>query len=652
MAVIDKHWMRETEGDEAAPAAASHLVYRADIDGLRAVAVLPVVAFHLNMPIFRGGFVGVDVFFVISGYLITGILLSDFAEGGAGWLRRFYMRRARRILPALLAMMAFTLFAGCFLLFPGELAQLARNALAALIFSSNLYLYAQTNYFASGSEANALLHTWSLAVEEQYYLFYPPLLFLVCRRLRDKLPLVLLALTVGGFVACVRMTDVAAQAAFYLTPFRVWELAAGGLLAALPGRAIGNRLLLELLSLLGLGLIVGAASFYYPKMGYPGAWAAAPVLGAALLIATGATRPTLAGALLASRPVVFTGRISYSLYLWHWPLYVLVHLSLGRALALPEQMALLALILAVSFVSWRYVEQPFRGRAKMDHPGGRGFALRIAAMSAALGVLAGLLIFSGGLAWRFDPAVERLAHYADYDDVRVYRRGTCFIDSYQQSAEDFRRDLCLTPDPSRRNVLLIGDSHAAHLWKALQDQLPGVNVLQATASGCKPFPIDVGQRACTTIMNDTIERFLPEHRLDGIIISAEWNQYDLPSLAETLETLKRASPHVYLAGPIIEYNQSLARLLAHAAASHLPAPGIAARTAGTASLDAAFEALAQRAGVTYLSTYRALCATQDACLQTINGVPVQWDQGHLTAEGAAYIIAAFRKEGAFAPLAR
>ncbi|MCD2173161.1 acyltransferase family protein [Rhizobium sp. C4] len=628
---------------------AHHLAYRPDIEGLRAIAVLTVVAAHLGLPFFRGGFVGVDVFFVISGYLITGILLREF-EGPSrpGWLMRFYERRARRLFPAFFTVVLVTMLAATFVLFPSELAGLGRNALAAIFFSSNIYLYANTNYFAPGSDANAFLHTWSLAVEEQFYLFYPPLLFLLCRHARRILPTVLLAVTVGSFVLCVSMTAHSSQAAFYIFVFRAWELAAGACLAFVPRWRRDCRILREALAITGLLLIAASVHFYFSKMGYPGVWASAPVLGAVLIIFSGQQGPTLVSRLLSTLPMVFIGRISYSLYLWHWPIYVLVHLALGRALRLEEQLGLLALSIVVSAASWRFVEQPFRTRAR--ETSSPRWAWAAGAGIAVSGAAALFLIVSGGMPWRFTPEVDRLARYAAYDDVPVYRRGTCFIDSYQEGAEAFDASTCLKIEPGKRNLLLIGDSHAAHVWKALEEGLPETHVLQATASGCKPFLISVGQEGCTAIMELAMRQFLPNHPVDGVIISAEWKAIDKPYLAEVLKYLKTRTPNVYLLGPIVEYNQSLARLLARAEAFGTERPGIAAQSGDARALDADLAAMAAETSVAYLSPYRTICPAPVHCLLDIQSVPIQWDNSHLTAEGAAYVITAFRRQNGFAPV--
>lgn len=643
-----KHVRNECRGSKG-PADHSSIAYRPDIDGLRALAVLPVVAFHLNIPLLRGGFVGVDVFFVISGYLITGILLHDFAGLERGWLGRFYLRRMRRILPALLATITLTLAVGVWLLFADELVLLGKNVLAALFFASNLILYAQTNYFAAGSEVNPVLHLWSLAVEEQFYLFYPPLLYLMFRFWRGKLPLVLLALAVASFVLCLRVTETSPQAAFYLPIYRVWELAAGGLLAVLPGLQVRKRLAGELLSIAGIALIIGASCLYYKKMIYPGVWALAPVLGAVFLVVTGKARKTLASRLLSTAPAVYVGRISYSLYLVHWPLFVFVHLVLGRALQGTEQAVLFFASIALSHVSWRFIEQPFRLAPASKI---RQLAGGLAGATAGLAVVSALLVLTGGVPQRFAPEVEKLAHYANYDDVPVYRRGSCFIDAYQHGLDNLAADPCLMREPGQRNVLLIGDSHAAHLWKALEAELPGVHVMQATASGCKPFLVDIGLPGCMAIMSRALRDELPKGGFDGVIVAGEWKPVDLPYLAQTLGYVKRFTPNVYLVGPIVEYNQSLARLLARSTAWHLAPPGPEALIGDGAPLDTAFERFARSAGVTYLSTYRALCATPQTCLQEIAGVPVQWDNSHLTAEGAVHIVAVLKSRGAFQAILR
>ena len=341
------------------------LRYRPDVDGLRAIAVSLTILFHLDaagrVP---GGFVGVDVFFVISGFLITGLLLRAL-ETGTFSLLAFYERRVRRIVPALAALVALVLVAGWVLLLPGDYRQMGRSALWALGASSNLFFLDNTGYFDAAATSMPLLHTWSLGVEEQFYFVWPLLLLLLWKASRGRayaIALGLLGVVVASFVANVRTIEVAPKDAFFLLKTRAWELGAGGLLALSPALGRGRALawLAEALPVAGLALIARAATTLSHEQPYPGWDALMPVLGAALIVYRSG-RDTLAGRLLAVRPLVFVGRISYSLYLVNWPLIVFWRLYTNGSKLTPTASATLAGVsVALAWASWRWVEQPFR----------------------------------------------------------------------------------------------------------------------------------------------------------------------------------------------------------------------------------------------------------------------------------------------------
>lgn len=618
--------------------------YRPDIDGLRAVAVLPVVAFHLGVPLTPGGFVGVDVFFVISGYLITGILLKDLAAGRFS-LARFYERRVRRLFPAFFAVMAFTLIAGYWILFPSEFEALGMNMVAAIAFVSNMYLYETSSYFAGAAETNPLLHTWSLSVEEQFYLVFPLLLLATFRF--GKMPLAGLFVALGAvsFLLSVWMVAVRQEAAFYIVVFRMWELLLGAFLALGILPRFTWRLIPEALGILGIGLIAASVWFYHKYIDFPGILALAPCVGAGLVIYSGSHDKTLVSRLLSWRGPVFIGLISYSLYLWHWPIIVFTQLHLGRALEAGDMVLIFLVSLAVSALSWRYIEQPFRRAGATPRT---RVALSAAALMTGGLALALVPVLAAGFPGRFSNETLRLAAYIDYDDREVYRRGTCFIDSHVQTASDFDTDTCLAMSPDKRNYLLIGDSHGAHLWQALARELPGTNVLQATASGCKPVLDGRGERPCTQIVNRVLGQFTKESRLDAIVISARWSPEDLPDLRRTIDFLAPRVSRIYVMGPIVEYDGSLARLLAQAERGGDAGLVEGARRRGRAEVDAVLSRAISEMPATYVSTYRLLCAADGQCVtRTADGTPVQWDYGHLTGPGARMVVMNAVRAGRF-----
>jgi peptidoglycan/LPS O-acetylase OafA/YrhL len=298
------------------------LQYRADIDGLRAIAVGSVVLFHAGVPGFAGGFVGVDIFFVISGFLITKIIRDSLQEDRFS-LADFYDRRIRRIFPALFAVYLVTYVLGLILLMPGDLKALAKSLLSSAAFGANFHFYGNVGYFDAPAITKPLLHTWSLSVEEQFYVLWPLAMIALARfvKLRYWLPILLCSLVLSLAYAEWEVWRDNASAAFYMPHARAWELITGALLAiALPRLAFGRRLC-EAMVALGLVLIAASIALLSEDRDFPGLNAVFPCLGAALIIAAGARGPTAVSRLLSNKPMVFLGLISYSLYLWHWPLF-------------------------------------------------------------------------------------------------------------------------------------------------------------------------------------------------------------------------------------------------------------------------------------------------------------------------------------------
>ena len=329
--------------------------YRRDIDGLRAVAIVPVLLFHAGVPGFGGGYVGVDVFFVISGFLITQIIAREI-DGGRFSILNFYERRARRIMPALMAMIAAVLIAACAVYLPGDLNAVPKAAAAATLFVSNLWYFATTGYFAGGAETKPLLHTWSLAVEEQYYIGFPVLLILVARfwpRGRTAMVAAIALVSFGWAVATQGKGD---GFAFYMLPPRAWELFAGSLLALGVVPHIRAQWLRELLALAGLAAI-GFAIFAYDKTTvFPGVTALPPVLGSVAILHAGAQ--TRVARMLGLSPFVGIGLISYSLYLWHWPVIVFAQYATDATLSGWGSVAAIAASVLLAVLSWRFVERP------------------------------------------------------------------------------------------------------------------------------------------------------------------------------------------------------------------------------------------------------------------------------------------------------
>jgi peptidoglycan/LPS O-acetylase OafA/YrhL len=358
--------------------------YRPDIDGLRAISALAVVLFHAHVPGFGGGFVGVDVFFVISGYLITQVLMASADQPLRQRLGSFYLRRCRRVLPALLVcLVAITLLA-MLALQPADLQVYGRYLAFTSVLLTNVAAWSDP-----GSGWPALIHLWTIAVEEQFYLAYP-LLLLLAWRVRSSPPVLLLGiLAAASLLFSVWASHAAPRAGFYSTPSRVWELLLGALLALLAWK-IRSRIAAELLALLSLLVILAAVCIYWPTMRYPGIYALPVCLAAAALLVTGRDHVTWTMRLLSIRPLVFMGLISYSLYLWHAAVLALFRSWHGGAPSGFQTVALLGLIWLLAMISWRAVEQPVRNGSRLRS--NRSFLSLAAALNLALG-MTGLLLW-------------------------------------------------------------------------------------------------------------------------------------------------------------------------------------------------------------------------------------------------------------------
>jgi peptidoglycan/LPS O-acetylase OafA/YrhL len=616
--------------------------YRSDIDGLRAIAVLPVVGFHAGLPGLSGGFVGVDVFFVISGYLIGSLILQEL-KAGTFTFSNFYYRRFKRILPALIFMLAVTTVAGLFVLYPARLAEFGRSLAAASLSVANIYFWLTSGYFDAPAATKPLLHTWSLAVEEQFYIVLPPLLMAARGLSLGGRRGLLWMLAAASFVASVIGVYAAPQSTFYLLHTRAWELLLGTLVGMYAPPAM--RAVREGMALSGLAMIAGSVLVFKEGMHFPGLAAVPPCLGAALIIWSGAGGQTVVGRFLSLKPLTFIGLISYSLYLWHCPIIVLYKQQVLHPVALADQALMIGGALLLATVSWKYVERPFRAPTLSP----KLIFTTSAAGTAALTVAALCLVQMRGLPERFSPAVNLVSSYLDYDGEEQLRSGVCLIGSGYTFA-DFDKTTCLRHDLRKKNVVLLGDSHAAHLYHGLRKQLPDASISQATASGCRAtLRHNASDSArCTDLMDYMFDTYLPAKKPDLLLLAGRWTDRDLPRLAETIDWAKTHGIPVALSGPIVEYDAALPFLLAKSLRGDRSDVLAKHRAEGPEQRDKAYEALARSKGVPYVSTYRALCGVRACVTRTASGIPVQFDYGHLTKEGSELVVAAFVKSGLFA----
>lgn len=609
--------------------------HRTDIDGLRALAVLPVLFYHAGVPGFPGGFVGVDIFFVISGYLICGMIDGDIRDGSFS-LARFYKRRILRILPALFAMFLVTSALAYLYCLPAELEDYSKSLASAAGSVSNVYFAATAGYFDAPAETKPLLHTWSLGVEEQFYLIVPLLMLLAYRVAQRRARLLFAAAAALSFAAAFAISYRNTTFVFYLTPFRAWELALGALLSIkfipAPRTEFGKNVCGGTGMLLVLGtILVGSPSAPLLLM------TSLASIGATLIIASSERGTSSVGKWLSLRPVVFVGLISYSLYLWHWPLLVFQRtdgLLAGSSGALTKSI-LIAVSIGIAWLSWKYVEMPFRSKAG-DTSTGAVFGIASGAMTS-VAALCGLVLISSGAPFRFPERVVAIASYLAYDPSEAFRSGHCYLTGNRQQLDV---QTCMKLDLKRPNYLLVGDSHAAHLWFGLSSAMPDVNLMQATAGACRPAVERISlldSRSCPRLMQFVFNDFLVNHRVDKVLLAASWKDEDIPGLSDTLETLMSRGLDVVVLGPIVEYDGALPRLLADEILRSSPSIANAKRTAGIAERDRALRRMVTAKGATYLSVYDSVCR-HGRCDEFAEGdIPLQFDAGHLTAEGSVEV---------------
>lgn len=544
--------------------------FRADINGLRAVAVIAVVLFHFGVAGFSGGFVGVDVFFVISGYLMTRIILGPLAEARFSVLR-FYLARARRIFPALAVLCAQLLLYGWFSLSPMDYKLLAKHAGASLLFFSNQVYWKESGYFDADAHEKWLLHTWSLSVEWQFYLLYPLLIVVVARLFRRPAG-------VAGALWAVFLASLAWSAwlafanpskAFFLLPTRAWEMLAGGLIFmhqdACNRLAQGRRWLEPA----GLAAILAASLLLTPDTPWPGLAALLPVAGAALVILDSGGRTMLLG----GAAMQGIGRWSYSIYLWHWPIVVWLYQSQSRQHGAWIAAGMAASI-ALGWISFRLVENQ-----------ARNFVSRFR-LAPALAACAAMVLLPFAVAAAFHYQSERLTtlRFKDHPrlaDVRalevfqaryfnelykpLYREGSCFL-TPDKSHDGFAPEC--TGERSR--IVLWGDSHAAHLWPGLKAAAEPGTATQWTASGCPPLlNEEFAKRPYCRAINDWVLRKVLETRPQVLILAGAWVKHDESTirrgLAETLARLQADPswrPHIVLVGSVPAWRKPLPRLLA------------------------------------------------------------------------------------------
>ncbi|HEY3698924.1 MAG TPA: acyltransferase family protein [Spongiibacteraceae bacterium] len=627
--------------------------YRKDIDGLRAFAVLPVVLFHAGYSFLSGGYVGVDIFFVISGYLITSIIYREINNNQFSILQ-FYERRIRRIYPAALAVALFTTIAAAMIIPPSLFKKVGWALVFMNLYSTNILFFKQAGYFDTDSTLNPFLHTWSLSVEEQFYLFFPLFLLAVTRLFKDKTFVLLFAATLFSFAASCYATYQWPTSAFYLIPFRAWELAIGSLLA-IRGRAfMPAPKIAGLCSAIGLLCIFFSILAFNEDTPFPGFAALLPCIGAALLLYAGAVAGNPLNRFMGSQPLRYFGLISYSLYLWHWPIFVLARFLFPTGLSTTAQIAQIALAWICAHLSWRFIEAPFRHKTVFAT---RPQLFRFFAGSTAAMVLIGCaIVYANGFALRLPANSLRYENAAlDNNPERAKCHGD---DDKNISPEQYCVYGAKTATPT---FALWGDSHGAELTPAIGSLLEHSqqSIKMFTYSQCPPaLGFSTTTRHGCIAHNDKVIAYLQAHpEITTVFLIAHYRVYETgvyhtafeAGFARSIAALKASTKKVIVIYPVPGAHYSIPLMASSLALRGSAIDTLTISKALYAEINSNTLAFLNGIeGVERLHPENVLCAG-DSCRIAIDDHLLYFDNSHLNMFGARYVAGLMQNQ--IAPIA-
>ena len=504
--------------------------------------------------------------------------------------------------------------------------------MASCLYVSNFYFYTKSGYFDSELQGSPLLHTWSLSVEEQFYAFMPIILILAYGAYKRFSIAILSTIGALSFIGCVYLTHSDVSFAFFASFTRFWQFILGGAIAIYGLHLKSHRTLCELLTTISVITLL-ASCFFLTHDEFPGIKAVIPTLATVAVLAF-SRKGLFIYRLLSIKPAEFIGNISYSLYLWHWPVIIFYQLHLETELKALDKIIVLILSILLGVLSYYFVEQRFR-KSNNSKGVAQKVYLQVALSSAILcAVVYGLTYV---LPMRFNEQQLAYEEFMDNHDASYFRPGVCFLTSSYSDISYFKKDTCLIAQEEKENILLVGDSHAAHWYAGLEaNKKPNQTVSQITASGCKPTISYQGEKRCAQLMRIAFEEIIPTGRYEKIIVSARWKIEDLPWLLKTLDRIDTANTEVTVLGPIIEYTQPLPRILAHS--DFEDKLKRTQKYEFIEKIDSKFKNELRNKNVKYISIFKNICDSTGNCKTLVGDKPLQFDYGHLTLEGSRTLL--------------
>lgn len=611
--------------------------FRKDIEGLRALAVLAVMAFHFQTGLTGGGFIGVDVFFVISGYLITGNILTDLRRGSFSF-KRFYLRRARRLFPALFVTVTITLMIGMILSPPRDLQKIAESAAASILSVSNIYFWKQSGYFDSDAIQKPLLHTWSLAVEEQFYFVWPLITVFLLRYAKTQRAAITALSIVGilSFYVTQRNLTMDPSGVFYLMPYRTGEFAIGAICAWIPSYSVKGYYG-ELFSIVGLGAILYPIFGYTEATSFPGLAALPPCLGTALLIYF--NNGGISRGFLSNPVMTGCGRISYSLYLMHWPIFVMFRQWKGSELNMQETLSVILLTFTFAVLAHRFVEQPFRTRSSSEPAllsTGAFVKLFCGLTFSLIAVFASIWVCKGWL-WRYPTEIAQLIQETDTEIKARFKP----FSTHCLSKNALSCDMPI----EGINVFVTGDSHAPDIFNALVNQYPKFHYIFTGVAGCPPlvredYHLLLAKHPNRTECIARNEKLLYKNQLaeaDLVVINTVFAWYKPEHLTHTIMQIRKATTApIVVFGNYLIYGEDFPNLVVKHGTTKMDDYYAKKLSWNTFAFENELETLSKELNFSYISKKRLFCENDSviSCPLIFNGKLFTYDRHHLSLAAA------------------
>ena len=629
--------------------------YRPEIDGLRAVAVISVIIYHAKFEIIfndklykvlPGGFLGVDIFYVISGYLITYLILERIKINSFSFLD-FYERRARRLLPTLFAVIAISVIAGWILMMPGQLKDFSGSAISSLFFLSNFWFWLTDSYFADTSSLKPLLHTWSLSIEEQFYLIFPPFLYFLYKKKIKNIKLLFIILIVGSLLFANLGNIYFKNLNFYLLPSRIWELSVGVIIAHyhVNEKVIEQKKLSNFFTIIGITLILLPFFLFNDQTPHPSIFTVFTIIGTAIIIYYNKDF-SLVKNILSTKLFVGFGLISYSLYLWHFPVFAFKEIKSSR-LSEFDKLESVFFVIILSVLSYYIIEKPFRNRKLILK---KYFFIFISSFFILLLSTNYYIYKKNGLPERYSPTILKLIEF-NYDYKEIYEIDKCHIENITYSQKNIFKN-CLTKyNSNKKNLFLWGDSQAAHLYPGIKFKYQKTyNLWHRSVGDCRPTVFNfnkIGKEDECQKINKLIFNKITELKPDKIFLAGFWNKDDLINLEKIIKKLKdNGVSKIYLVGPTVRWHDPLPKILLreYRISRKIPKYLYDENHPKNFKLDQIFNDFADLNSINYMSLIKILCKKNNKCLTKVgedaNSI-TNWDENHFTEKASKYIFSKF-----------